>query len=638
MDVEEALAFTDALIFTKTGKHLNTLQAAVFRGTWLSQKYEQIAQTCYCSEDYVKTVGATLWKLLSEGLEEKVSKKTFRAALERRKRYSTSITGSSLPETQSFRVQSAGIEHNTDSEVAPLLHSKVFVYHGSQESDLNIAREFEQALRASGHQTLMAQEIMRSQENWSQHFDAELKRCDYWVLLLSEQSAISEIVTEIVRWTKTQISHSQQKSPVIIPIWVDSQSSSLNYDLYGYLNQIPQHEWRSPADTPTTLQKVLSRIAEHQLPTSEFTVAVPTTLQKITIDSPPSPVAAPELPAGQVDLASLFYIERPPIESRSYEMISHRGALIRIKAPRQMGKTSLMARILHHATKQGYHTLPLSFQFADSSVFQDLDRFLRWFCVNVGLGLELPNRLAEYWDEMFGSKISCKVYFEKYILAQLSQPLVLGLDEVDRIFLYPEIADDFFGLLRAWHEEAKNREIWHKLRLVIAHSTEVYIPLNIHQSPFNVGLSIELPEFTSEQVQDLAQRHGLHWDITQVVQLMAMVGGHPYLVRVALYYIAQQDLTLAQLLRTAPTETGPYSDHLRRHLWNIQQQPELAAAMKSIVAASHPIRLAALQAFKLYSMGLVHQQGNEVTPRCNLYRQYFYKHLTSAENEIYRGL
>lgn len=85
MDVEEALAFTDALVFAKTGKHLSTLQAALFRGTWLNQKYEQIAKNCYCSEDYVKTVGATLWKLLSEGLEEKVSKKTFRAALERRK-------------------------------------------------------------------------------------------------------------------------------------------------------------------------------------------------------------------------------------------------------------------------------------------------------------------------------------------------------------------------------------------------------------------------------------------------------------------------------------------------------------------------------------------------------------------------
>ena len=44
-------------------------------------------------------------------------------------------------------------------------------------------------------------------------------------------------------------------------------------------------------------------------------------------------------------------------------------------------------------------------------------------------------------------------------------PLVLGLDEVDLMFQHPEIATDFFGLLRAWHEKSKNEEIWKRLRL-----------------------------------------------------------------------------------------------------------------------------------------------------------------------------
>ncbi|MBD2664646.1 AAA-like domain-containing protein [Richelia sinica FACHB-800] len=60
----------------------------------------------------------------------------------------------------------------------------------------------------------------------------------------------------------------------------------------------------------------------------------------------------------------------------------------------------------------------------------------------------------------------------------------------------------FFGLLRALHEEGKRREIWQKLRLVIVHSTEVYISLDINQSPFNVDLSVELPEFNNQQILD----------------------------------------------------------------------------------------------------------------------------------------
>jgi AAA-like domain len=184
------------------------------------------------------------------------------------------------------------------------------------------------------------------------------------------------------------------------------------------------------------------------------------------------------------------------------------------------------------------------------------------------------------------------------------------------------LAADFFGLLRAWHEEAKNRDIWKKLRLVVVHSTEVYVPMDINQSPFNVGLPIELLEFTPQQVRDLAKLHGLDWQ-GEVDRLMAVVGGHPYLIRLALYHIARQDLTLDELLATAPTEAGLYGDHLRRHLWNLQQQPELERSMRSVIMDAHSVRLESSLAFKLHSMGLVNLKGNEVIPRIQLYRQYF---------------
>ncbi|MBV8886916.1 MAG: AAA-like domain-containing protein, partial [Chroococcidiopsidaceae cyanobacterium CP_BM_RX_35] len=339
MDVEEALAIADALVFAKIGKHLSTLQATIFRGTWSGQKYEQIAQDCFCSDAHVKAVGASLWELLSRGLEEKVSKKTFRAALERRERLSASGTAQTpLPEIQrSAQVPAAG------AVLGETVNADVFIYDGSTED----------------------------------------------------------------------------QSPV--------------------------------RDKSTSAAPILGSLDDLSLSGTE-----------------------PELPEGQVDLASALYVERPPIESRCYETILKPGALIRIKAPRKTGKTSLMARILVQSAKQGCGTVPLSFQLADSRIFQDLDKFLRWFCVNVGLGLQLPNQLANYWDEIFGSKISCKAYFEQYLLAETAQPLVLALDDIDRVFQYPDLAEDFLGLLRTWHEEAKNRDIWKRLRLIVVHSTEIY--------------------------------------------------------------------------------------------------------------------------------------------------------------------
>lgn len=327
-----------------------------------------------------------------------------------------------------------------------------------------------------------------------------------------------------------------------------------------------------------------------------------------------------ESPTGQVALYSAFYVDRPPIEFDCYKEILKPGALIRVKAPRQMGKTSLMARILRCGTEQAYQAVSIDFRQADGN--SNPDRLLQWFCATVGRRLKLPNKLADYWDdEIFGSKENCTAYFEEYLLPQIKHPLVLGLDEVDWIFSYREIAEDFLPLLRYWHERGKNEAIWKKLRLVIVHQ-DVYT-LNANQSPFNVGLPIELPELNKSQIQELVGRHGLKWTSKQVEKLMAMVGGHPYLVRMALYRIARREMTLEQLLQIAPTEEGLYSDHLRRHLLNLEENQELLAAMKRVVAENAPVRIDTREASKLLPMGLIKMKGNDVLPLCDLYRQYF---------------
>jgi AAA-like domain/TIR domain/CHAT domain len=388
---------------------------------------------------------------------------------------------------------------------------RVFISYRTKEPDLSLAQEFYTALQAAGHHVFLAGESIRLGEDWSVRIDQELERCDYFLLLLSPQSATSEMVTEEVRRAKQLHDTRSPRKPVLLPIRVNFPfSSPLNYDLRGYLQRIQQREWKSPADTAVILQEMVQVMGGGLMPEPPLEAEVRTPpAPPEDLQHPPLPIAEPELPEGQVKLVSSFYVERPPIEGKCYEEIVTPGALIRIKAPRQMGKTSLMARVLQQAGEQGYQTVPLSFQLADGSVFADLKEFLQWFCASVSWKLGLPERLEGNWSRILGAKVNCTNYFERYILSEISSPLALGLDEVDLVFQHPEIAADFFGLLRAWHEEAKDKDLWKKLRLVVVHSTEVYIPMNINQSPFNVGLSIELPEFSPEAVQGLAQRHEL---------------------------------------------------------------------------------------------------------------------------------
>ena len=334
-----------------------------------------------------------------------------------------------------------------------------------------------------------------------------------------------------------------------------------------------------------------------------------------------SPVDLEEL-GGQVPLDSPFYIKRPPIEERCYEAITKPGALIRIKAPRQMGKSSLTIRILDHAEKEGYRSTWLNLQSAGEQALSSLDSFLKWLCERLTKKLRLQNRVEEYWQGVSGSPDKCTDYFELYLLEELNGPVALCLDEVDEIFKHPVIASDFFGLLRSWHEESKINSVWRNLRLVITHSEEVYIPLHMNQSPFNVGVPIELPPLNQIQLRDLVQRHGLQWSETEVEQLMAMVGGHPYLARMALQQITRGEVTLAQFLQVAPTQAWLFASHLRRHLGNLEER-NLVVAMKQVIASDQPVRLSVAEASKLTNMGLVRFQGNDVVPLCDLYRQYF---------------
>jgi hypothetical protein len=330
-----------------------------------------------------------------------------------------------------------------------------------------------------------------------------------------------------------------------------------------------------------------------------------------------------ELPEGPVSLDSPFYIDRPPIETLCYDAIVKPGALIRLRAPSLMGKTSLKNRILAHAAQQGYRLVRLNFDQVDESKFSNLNQLLRWFCATVTQQLQLESRLDLYWDEDCGAKVSSTVYFQGYVLEQINTPLVLALDEVNRLLEYPEIAQSFLPLLRSWYEEARDLEIWQKLRLMVVHSTEIYVPLDINQSPFNVGLAIRLPEFNPGQVQDLARRHGLHWGALESDRLMALIGGHPYRVRLALYHLAREDLELEQLLRESPTATGIYSHRLRQHWIALQQHPELMAAMKQLVATEDGARIDPIAAYQLESMGVAKFEGNQVVPSCELYRLYF---------------
>lgn len=416
---------------------------------------------------------------------------------------------------------------------------------------------------------------------------------------------------------------------------------------YGehYLRKSAATLWKALAevfDQPLTKSNFRGVLETRPLSPSEQVLLETFYANKISEQLPP-------FPGSPVPLWSKFYIHRPEIEELAYLELAKSGSVIRIKAPRKMGKNSLLLRIMERGNSLGYRGVCLDFQQAESGTFENLDKFLRWFCGTISLQAGLLPKLDAYWDETIGSKVSATLYFQGYLLPTVNRPFILGLNEVNILFQYPALASDFFPLLRSWHEEAKYVEIWQKLRLVVVYSTEIYIPLNLNQSPFNIGLPIKLTEFSLEQGQDLAKAYNLDLDLTDLQKLITLVGGHPYLMQLAFYHLSQADKNyqeknhqppekhqlkswLENFLATASTQTGIYRDHLREIWLNLHNSAELLAAFKQLLESDTPLEVPEIIAYKLESLGLIKMEGQLCSVSFPLYSLYFSKQLCLEEN------
>lgn len=331
-------------------------------------------------------------------------------------------------------------------------------------------------------------------------------------------------------------------------------------------------------------------------------------------------------PGSPLPLGSSLYIERPPVEKQAMGELLKPGALLRIRAPERWGKTSLVNRLVAQAQKFSFNVVRLNFRQADGDVLANFDRFLRWFCANIAQQLQLSTPLDDVWNVDLGSKVSCTNYMQGTVLTPLQQPLLLVIDDLQAVFEHPAMAQEFLPMLRVWHEEAKNLQEWGYLRLLVAYATEAFIPLQIHQSPFNVGLPLRLPAFTVAQTQQLAQRYRATWD-EGLGDLHTLVNGHPYLIHLALYNLSVHQMDLQKLIDEAPQHSGIYSDHLRSYLAIFEAEPKLCQSFYQVIKEETTTELEPMAAYRLESMGLVTLAGNNATASCNLYKQYFGRRL-----------
>jgi len=160
--------------------------------------------------------------------------------------------------------------------------------------------------------------------------------------------------------------------------------------------------------------------------------------------------------------------------------------------------------------------------------------------------------------------------------------------------------------------------------MVIA--TEPYLLIsNPSQSPFNVGIKLNLEDFSSEQVRELNDRHGGPVKEEDQEAFFQLLNGHPYLTRKALYLLVSKNWTWENLYQRATDDQGPFADNLRRQLWFIQEDEILQSVLRQVLYQNRGDNDKAL--WRLLRAGLIKGTGDRYQCRCGLYEKYFREHL-----------
>ncbi len=327
---------------------------------------------------------------------------------------------------------------------------------------------------------------------------------------------------------------------------------------------------------------------------------------------------------------SPFYIERPGDRTVITTIRKPgQGATITIKGPPQVGKSALLDRAVAAAREAGKRVALINLQEFSAAAHTDADTFLRQFCrrMTAAAGLDgSADRLDAAWNEPLDVTRRCTHYLQQYLPIGLTQPLVLALDEVESLRTRP-FCGDFLGMLRRWHTCRATDERWRQFDLLLVTSIEPdQLVTDRSQSPFDVSTVIELSDFTPDQVSLLNRRHGMPFTSGEEQQLIALLNGHPYLTRRALYLVAARELrmTPADIFVDATSEEGPFGAHLRAQLQRLREHPDLVAHMRQVLENQ---TCAEQSCLRLRGIGLVRRAGKAVLPRCQLYANYLRERL-----------
>jgi HAMP domain-containing protein len=319
---------------------------------------------------------------------------------------------------------------------------------------------------------------------------------------------------------------------------------------------------------------------------------------------------------------------------------------------RQVGKSSLMVRMMRHLQQEGYLCVAIDMTRIGGENIT-LEQWYKGLVVELWQGFDLLGKvnLKTWWNEnqnlypvkRLGQFIEEILLGEVGVENDLAKPsLVIFIDEIDSIFGLDFCVNDFFALIRSCYNLRSLNSEYQRLTFAlfgVANPSDLV--RDYRRTPFNIGRAIQLDGFKTHEAQPLLPGLSEKVNHPQLVlkEILAWTNGQPFLTQKLCKLIAstsslipasQEAAWIEQLVRTHIIENWEFQDepeHLRtirnRLLRNERQAVKILKLYQHILEQEEIVAFDSAEVRELLLSGLVIRQNNVLKVNNRIYRTIF---------------
>ncbi len=204
---------------------------------------------------------------------------------------------------------------------------------------------------------------------------------------------------------------------------------------------------------------------------------------------------------------------------------------------RQMGKSSLRVQTMQRLQAEGIATAAIDIT-AIGSFDITPEQWYAGVIYSLASNFDLLDRfdVGSWWcDREFLAPVQrLSVFLTEVLLREVSQNLVIFVDEIDSVLSLSFPTDDFFGLIRSCYNKRADKPEYKRLTfalLGVAKPSELM--KDRIRTPFNIGRAIELSGFQLEESLPLARGLAPKAQNPQaaIKEILGWTGGKPFLTQ-----------------------------------------------------------------------------------------------------------